>query len=165
MDIQVSSNFERLLFDLLDRDGAAVAETMQAFRRTGRMPIAEAAWRKARAIFDAARFGDDETLAWIRRIHDETGRVLDPHSAIGVAAGRHKRRDAGTPLVALATAHPAKFPAAVRRAIGRDPDLPPALAALRQRPEHCATLPNDAAALFDYLHRHAGQPRPARDAA
>ena len=162
MDIQVSSNFERLLFDLLDRDGKAVAETMAEFRRTGRMPIGEAAWQKARGMFDAARFGDDETIAWIRRIHDETGRIVDPHSAIGIAAGREKRRDPAIPLVALATAHPAKFPAAVHQAIGRDPDLPPALAALQERPEYCATLPNDTEALFVFLREHAGRPCRAR---
>ncbi|MCW5771906.1 MAG: threonine synthase [Rhodospirillaceae bacterium] len=164
MDIQVSSNFERLLFDLLDRNGEAVAQTMAEFRRAGLMPIAEPAWQRAREIFDAARFGDDETLAWIRRIHGETGHIVDPHSAIGIAAGRVKRRDPTIPMVALATAHPAKFPAAVRQAIGREADLPPALAALAQRPEHCTTLPNDAAALFDFLRAHAGRPRPARAA-
>jgi threonine synthase len=159
MDIQVSSNFERLLFDLLGRDGKAVAEAMAEFRRSGRMPIREPAWRRARALFSAARFDDAETLAWIRRIHDETGLIVDPHTAIGIAAGRARRRDASVPLVALATAHPAKFPDAVRQAIGREPALPPALAELRQRPEHCAVLPNQAATLFDFLRAHAGKPR------
>ena len=165
MDIQVSSNFERLLFDLLGRDGAAVAGAMVEFRRAGRLPIADSAWQQARALFAAARFDDEETLAWIRRIRDESGRIVDPHSAIGIAAGRAKRRDAATPLVALATAHPAKFPEAVRRAIGTEPALPPALAGLKQRSERCVTLPNDAAALFDHLRQNAGKPRAARDAA
>jgi threonine synthase len=165
MDIQVSSNFERLLFDLLGRDGAAVAAAMSEFRRTGRLPIAKEAWQQARAIFAAARFDDDETLTWIRRIHDETGMVVDPHTAIGIAAGRTKRRDPTIPLVALATAHPAKFGDAVKRAIGAEPLLPPALAALKHRPEHCVTLANSAAALFDHLRQHAGKPRGARNAA
>jgi threonine synthase len=165
MDIQVSSNFERLLFDLLGRDGAAVAAAMAEFRRTGRLPISDSAWQQARAIFAATRFDDSETLAWIRRIHNETGMVVDPHTAIGIAAGRAKRRDPAIPLVALATAHPAKFGDAVKRAIGAEPPLPPALAALKQRPEHCTTLPNDAGALFEHLRQHAGKPRAERSAA
>jgi threonine synthase len=165
MDIQISSNFERLLFDLLERDGAAVAASMAEFRRTGRMPISEAAWRKACELFSAARFGDEETLAWIRRIRDATGRLVDPHSAIGIAAGRAKRRDPAVPLVALATAHPAKFGEAVKRATGAEPPLPPALAELKKRREHCVALPNRAAALFDHLRANAGKPRAARSAA
>jgi threonine synthase len=165
MDIQVSSNFERLLFDLLGRDGAAVAAAMAQFRRTGRLPISDEAWRQARAIFAAARVGDEETLAWIRRIRDETGMIVDPHTAVGIAAGRAKRRDPAVPLVALATAHPAKFGEAVKRATGAEPPLPPALAALKQKPEYCVTLPNSAAALFDHLRERAGKPRPKRSAA
>jgi len=165
MDIQVSSNFERFLFDLLGRDGKAVAEAMAEFRRTGRMPVPEAAWKRARELFSAARFDDAETLNWIRRIRDETGHIVDPHTAIGIAAGRAARRDPAVPLVALATAHPAKFPDAVRQAVGVEPALPPALADLRRRKEHCVTLPNRAAALFEYLRQHAGKPRAARNAA
>ncbi len=165
MDIQVSSNFERLLFDLLGRDGARVAAGMAEFRRTGRLAVDDAAWQKARAIFSAARFGDEETLDWIRRIRDETGRVVDPHSAIGIAAGRARRRDPAVPLIALATAHPAKFGGAVKRAIGAEPPLPPALADLAKRREHCVMLPNSAPQLFDYLRQNAGKPRAARSAA
>jgi threonine synthase len=165
MDIQVSSNFERLLFDLVGRDGAAVAAAMAEFRRTGRLPIAEEAWERARALFSAARVSDEETLGWIRRIRDETGLVVDPHTAIGIAAGRARRRDPAVPLVALATAHPAKFGDAVERAIGVAPVLPPALAALKQKPEHCVTLPNSAGALFAHLRERAGKLRPARGAA
>jgi threonine synthase len=150
---------------VLGRDGAAVAAAMDEFRRTGRLPIGEEAWRQARALFSAARFGDEETLDWIRRIHGETGMIVDPHTAIGIAAGRAKRRDQGTPLVALATAHPAKFGDAVKRATGTEPPLPPALAALKHRPEHCTTLPNQAGALFSFLRERAGKPRAARSAA
>lgn len=165
MDIQVSSNFERLLFDLLGREGKAVTETMAEFRRSGRMPISEAAWRRARTIFSAARIDDGETLNWIRRVHEETGKIVDPHTAIGIAAGRTKRKGASVPLVALATAHPAKFPEAVKRAVGIEPTLPPALAHLRNRPEYYATLPNRAGALFDFLREHAGKPRKPKAAA
>jgi threonine synthase len=141
------------------------AAAMDEFRRTGRLPIGEEAWRQARALFSAARFGDEETLDWIRRIHGETGMIVDPHTAIGIAAGRAKRREQGTPLVALATAHPAKFGDAVKRATGTEPPLPPALAALKHRPEHCTTLPNQAGALFSFLRERAGKPRAARSAA
>jgi threonine synthase len=147
------------------RDGAAVAAAMAEFRRTGRLPIAEEAWERARALFSAARVSDEETLGWIRRIRDETGLVVDPHTAIGIAAGRARRRDPAVPLVALATAHPAKFGDAVERAIGVAPVLPPALAALKQKPEHCVTLPNSAGALFAHLRERAGKLRPARGAA
>jgi threonine synthase len=131
---------------------------MAEFRRTGRLPIADAAWQQARQLFAAARFSDEETLAWIRRIRDETGMIVDPHTAIGIAAGRAKRRDPSVPLVALATAHPAKFGAAVKRALGAEPPLPPALAALRQKPERCVTLPNETGALFAHLRERAGKP-------
>jgi threonine synthase len=165
MDIQISSNFERFLFELLDRDGAAAAAAMSEFRGTGRLRLSEARWQRACEIFAAARFDDDETLAWIRRIRDETGQVVDPHTAIGIAAGRARRRGASTPLVALATAHPAKFAEAVRRAIGQEPTRPAALAELERHREHCVTLPNDAATLFAYLRENAGKPRRALSAA
>ena len=166
MDIQVSSNFERLLFELLERDGVAVARAMLAFRVGGRLPLAAEAWARARALFDAARFSDEETLAWIARLHKECGVLVDPHTAIGVAAGRAKRRDPAVPMVALATAHPAKFPDAVKRATGISPALPARYADLFRRPERCVVLPNDAGALFEHLKSVAGpSARSARSAA
>jgi threonine synthase len=147
MDIQVSSNFERLLFDLHDRDGAAVAAAMAAFRQTGRLPLGEARWRRATALFEGYRVGDDETLAVMRAVHRATGELVDPHSAIGIAAGWDRKPVDETPLVALATAHPAKFPDAVERATGVRPALPPALSDLLTRPERCIVLPNDLAAV------------------
>jgi threonine synthase len=156
MDIQVSSNFERLLFDLLDRSGAAVTAAIAAFRATGRLALPEPAWRRARALFDSARFSDEETLAVIRSFHAETGRLIDPHTAIGLAAGRARRKDAATALVVLETAHPAKFPDAVRRATGVAPALPERLADLMSREEHCTVLPNDKAALAAFLLERVG---------
>ncbi len=155
MDIQVSSNFERLLFELLDGDGAAVAVSIATFRKTGRLPISSAALARARALFAAARFSDTETHDTIAAVYKETGVVLDPHSAVGVAAGRARRRN-GAPLVALATAHPAKFPEAVKQAIGVLPSIPPALAEVMRKAERCAVLPNDACALKDHLLNSAG---------
>jgi threonine synthase len=155
----VSSNFERLLFDLFDRDGAALAERMTAFRRTGSLDIERERWQRALALFTGARFSDEETLAVIREIHDTLGMLVDPHTAVGIAAGRARRRDPNTPLVALATAHPAKFPDAVERATGVRPLLPPHMADLFEREEHCVTLPNDVAAIRDYVCRNAGRAR------
>ena len=147
MDIQVSSNFERLLFELLDRDAAATAATMASFRTTGRMPIPETAWRRCRAVFHGFRLDDAGTEAEIRRLHAACGYIADPHSAIGIAAARANPPGHGVTTVAVATAHPAKFPAAIERAIGTHPPLPPRLADLLDRPEHFVVLPNDLASV------------------
>jgi threonine synthase len=147
MDIQVSSNFERLLFDLLGQDGAKVAATLTGFRETGRFALGADAMAELRQLFDGARLDDAETLAEIARLERETGELVDPHSAIGVAVARAKLRDPAVPMVALATAHPAKFPDAVERACGLRPALPPRLADLYERPERYETLPNDLTAV------------------
>jgi threonine synthase len=146
MDIQVSSNFERLLFELLQRDPAATAATMAEFRATGRMRVADAAWRRATELFAGFTLDDDGTIAEIRRLHAECGYLADPHSAIGIAAGRAHAL-AGVPMVAMATAHPAKFPDAMERATGSRPPLPPRLADLYERPETFTRLPADLAAI------------------
>jgi threonine synthase len=151
MDIQISSNFERLLFELMDRDGSAVADLMGRFRREGTLRLDPSRWRRATTLFDAARFDDEETLAAIARVRRETGLLLDPHSAIGVAAGAACRPDASVPVIALATAHPAKFPEAVERATGTRPALPPRLADLHRRPERMTVLPNDLAAVEAFI--------------
>ena len=151
MDIQVSSNFERLLFELYDRDGAKLADVMDRFRTGGRFSIDSERLRRVRALFDAARFDDDATKATIKTVYEESGILVDPHTAVGVAAGRAKRRDAATPLVAIATAHPAKFPDAIAAATGVRPPLPESLATLLQRPERCATLANDLQAVKDFV--------------
>ena len=143
MDIQISSNFERLLFDLMDRDGARVSETLEAFRRTGSFTMDKAAFEKAIGIFSGARFDDEETKATIKQVFDQTGMLLDPHSAVGVAAARRVGRQGDRPMVVLATAHPAKFPDAVKAATGQHPELPPHMADLFEREEKMTTLPND----------------------
>jgi threonine synthase len=147
MDIQISSNFERLLFELLDRDGAATAAAMRRFRETGHMAVPETAWHRARSVFHGFRLDDPGTEAEIARLHAATGYLADPHTAIGIAAARAHPAGHGTPMIALATAHPAKFPEAIARATGQHPALPPALADLFTRPEHYVTLPNDLAAV------------------
>jgi len=163
MDIQVSSNLERLLFDLYDRDGAAVAAALTAFRETGRLAPGAARLARARAIFDAARLDDEQTLQEVGRLYRETGTLVDPHSAIGIAAGRMRLgqgllADERAPLIALATAHPAKFPEAVERATGVRPALPPRLADLFERRERYSVLPNDLAQVQDYVRSQRGAP-------
>jgi threonine synthase len=154
MDIQVSSNFERFLFDLLERDGRRVAEAIATFRKTGRFTVSPAKLARAREIFDAFRLDDAGTAAEIARLHRSSGMLVDPHSAIGIAAARAKRPSGGAPVIALATAHPAKFPDAVERATGIRPKLPARLADLLQRPERCATLANDLAAVENHIRAH-----------
>jgi len=147
MDIQVSSNFERLLFEILDRDPAATAATMAGFRATGRMAVPDAAWRRARQVFTGFRLDDAATLAAIRDLQAATGYLADPHSAIGIAAGRAHPAAAGVPMVAMATAHPAKFPDAMEKATGARPPLPLRLADLYERSETYTRAPNDLAAV------------------
>ncbi len=137
MDIQVSSNHERLLFELLGRDGAAVAELLGRFRALGSVEA------PVDPVFSAAAVDDAETVATIRRVFEETGYVADPHTAVGIAAAVEARRHHDLPLVCLATAHPAKFPDAVEQAIGTRPEAPEALARLADLPEHYVTLPAD----------------------
>lgn len=151
MDIQVSSNFERLLFDLLDQDGAAVTETLTTFRSTGRFDLAPERLQRAQRLFDGYRLDDEETLAEVARLHKATGEVIDPHSAIGIAAAREKRREDVPVMIAMATAHPGKFPDAVERACGIRPDLPASLADLYEREERLTSLPNDLAGLMSFV--------------
>jgi threonine synthase len=147
MDIQVSSNFERLLFELLDRDPAALSHTMRGFRSTGRMTVPDTVWHRMRTVFHGFRLDDAGTTAEIRRLHEACGYLADPHSAIGIAAARAMPPAHGVPTVAMATAHPAKFPDAIERAIGIRPRLPPRLADLMTREERFVVLPNDLAAV------------------
>ncbi|MGE0714338.1 MAG: threonine synthase [Alphaproteobacteria bacterium] len=157
MDIQVSSNFERLLFELWDRDGAALAQAMAEFRREGRLAVGDARWRRATEMFGRHRVDDAETLATIRRAWQATGEVLDPHSAIAVATAEACRGDPAVPMVALACAHPAKFPDAVERATGIRPALPGRLSDLMTRDERVAVLPNDLATVQEYVAAHGAR--------
>ena len=154
MDIQVSSNFERLLFELMGRDGAATAETMRRFRTEGAMPVPDAAWRSACQIFRGFALDDAGTLAEIGRLHAQ-GYLADPHTAIGTAAARAvPPSDPAIPIVVAATAHPAKFPDAVRQATGIEAPLPPRLADLYERPERYARLPNDLGQIEAFVRAH-----------
>jgi len=134
------------LFELLDRDAAATATTMTEFRRTGKMPVSNAAWQHATALFTGFRLGDDETLAAIRALYAACGYLADPHSIIGIEAAAALGRP-GTPIVAEATAHPAKFPDAIEQAIGIRPPLPTHLADLYEREERYSCVPADLSAI------------------
>jgi threonine synthase len=147
MDIQVSSNFERLLFEMLGRDPAATAAMTRDFRQTGRMPVPETAWHRARQLFHAFRLDDEATKAEIRRLHETTGYLADPHSVIGIAAASAHAPHPAVPVIAMATAHPAKFPDAMEAATGLRPALPARLADLFAREERFTILPNDLAAV------------------
>jgi threonine synthase len=153
MDIQVSSNAERLLFDLYGRDGARLAEAMKGLRATGRLALDPAQHAQLTALFAGHRLDDGETLATMAALHRETGELIDPHSAIGVAAARAVPLDPDIAVVALGTAHPAKFPDAVEKATGIRPALPPALADLYERPERFTVLPKDLAVVQAHI-RH-----------
>jgi threonine synthase len=142
MDIQVSSNFERLLFELLDRNAEATGETMLGFRQTGHMQVADPIWHRVRSLFHGFRLDDPGTETEIRRLHAATGYLADPHTAVGIAAARAVPCGGGVPVVAMATAHPAKFPDAMQRAMGQRPMLPPRMADLFEREERFAVLPN-----------------------
>lgn len=145
MDIQVSSNFERLLFDLLDRDAEAVAELMRALREDGGFRLGNQAMDRLREEFSSGMATDEDVAAVISAVADLTGQVLDPHTAVGVKAAADARGDGAVPMVVLGTAHAAKFPDAVEAACGRRPALPPRLADLMTRPERLTRVPNDLA--------------------
>jgi threonine synthase len=150
MDIQVSSNFERLLFEMNGRDGGMTAEQLARFRSSGRLTVEadqRASW--ITGSFRAGSCDDEATMDEIRRVHAETGLLIDPHTATGTAVARRLASD--RPVVTLATAHPAKFPDAVERATGVRPALPAHLADLFERPERTQTLPNDLVAVQSFV--------------
>ncbi len=149
MDIQISSNFERLLFDLYGRDAPALEGAMIDLRTSGSQTLSAAAWAGLKQDFDAHCVEDDETLQTIRRIYDQTGELLDPHTAVGIASAQ--ACNTRTPLVTLATAHPAKFPDAVKQASSIHPALPPHLANLFDLPERFDILPNARDAVASYI--------------
>jgi threonine synthase len=150
MDIQVSSNFERLLFEINGRDGGLTAEQLQRFRATGKLAIeADQRAEFVSGSFRAAGCDDQTTLAEIGRVYAETGLLIDPHTATGTSAAR--RLAGEQPVVTLATAHPAKFPDAVEAATGVRPQLPAHLADLFERPERIETLPNDLATVQAFV--------------
>jgi threonine synthase len=157
MDIQVSSNLERLLFELYGRDPERTAQELAGLAQTGSLTLGAGALAALRNLFEAASLDDDATLEAMRNEYRRSGALLDPHTAVGLAAGRARSAGRDAPLVALATAHPAKFPAAVERATGISPALPPQLGDLLERPERVEHLPADAAAVKRLVERVAAR--------
>ena len=155
MDIQVSSNFERLLFELFDRDSEAVRDRMAEFQTGGAFHVTPGMFQRARSLFSATAVDDAATKETIGSVYRNTGYVLDPHSAVGVTAAKRAVLDPTIPIVALACAHPAKFPEVVTAATGVHPKLPPHMADLFDRPERLVTLPNDLAAVQRYVRDRA----------
>jgi threonine synthase len=155
MDIQVSSNFERLLFDLFGRDGDATAAAMQGFEREGRLALTPAQRSEAGAIFLAERVDEAGMMQAIGRALEGSGQLLDPHSAIGYAAARARAAELAGPIVTLATAHPAKFPDAVERASGNRPPLPRRVQHLFDREERFVSLAADLAVLKRHIEASA----------
>jgi threonine synthase len=145
MDIQVSSNFERMLFELCGRDPGLVREAMAQFRDEGRLDLGPELLGRASEIFDAHRIDDDAVRRVIAATYERTGVLVDPHTAVGLGAAALHEAEAGVPMVCLATADPAKFPDAVEAAVGFRPGLPEHLADLFEREERSTTLPNDLA--------------------
>lgn len=153
MDIEISSNFERLLFDLYGRDGLAMAASMQRFRTERSLTLTHAQYADFKSLFSGYAVDDAATLQTIKQTYTDSGILLDPHTAVGVKAAQQFQKDAahlrGT-VVTLATAHPAKFPDAVRDATGNVAVLPPHLSDLYTRPERIKTIPRDV----EMLKRH-----------
>ncbi|MBI1262592.1 MAG: threonine synthase [Rhizobiales bacterium] len=155
MDIQVSSNFERLLFDAYGRDGDAVRGLMGSLSQSGGFEIDPHRLDIMRAQFGAHRADEAETSAMMAQMLKTTAELVDPHTAVGLVAAQAERGDEATPMVTLATAHPAKFPAAVEAATGVHPALPPRMADLFDREERLTQLPNDVAAIAKFIRAHA----------
>jgi threonine synthase len=151
MDIQVSSNFERLLFDASGRNAGAVRAQMASLAQSRGFLIDARALGEIRSVFGAGRADEEETAATIRTVRKETGYLLDPHSAVAVAVAEKESRDPGLPMIVLATAHPAKFPDAVAAACGVTPALPDWLADLPGRVERVSVLPDDQGAVERYI--------------
>ena len=162
MDIQVSSNFERLLFDAYGRDAYAVRALMGSLAQSRRFAVSSHALQQMRALFTADRADEQESAATIRAWMREAGYCVDPHTAVGLAVAEKEARDPSVPMVVLSTAHPAKFPDAVKAACGVAPALPDWLADLPLRTERVTVLPADQAAVERYV---ASASRAAREGA
>jgi threonine synthase len=156
MDIQVSSNFERLLFEAHGRNAGALCRLMTGLRQSQGFTIEDSPLHAIRAEFDAFSIAETETTREIARSWRETGFLPDPHTAVGISAARKAKALASeSPLVVLGTAHPAKFPAAIAQATGARPDLPDRLVGLFERKEKFSVLPNDQREIEHFIHSRA----------
>jgi len=154
MDIQVSSNFERLLHNLYDGQGDEVRRLMDGLTSSGSFTIDGPELNKAKQIFDAIQVSEGDTEATIKAVFAQTGQLIDPHTAVGVRAAELKNTDPATPMITLSTAHPAKFPDAVEKVTGQHPALPAHMADLFERPEKYDLLDHDLGALKSYIREN-----------
>ncbi len=157
MDIQVSSNFERALFDLLDRDGRAVAQLMEELAEKGSFTLPQGALSRLRIEFESGDCSEEETRAAIATLYKMTGEVVCPHTAVGVKVAADKRMVGRVPMITLATAHAAKFPDAVEEACGVRPQLPARMADLFDRPERMTRIANDLSAIEAIIRERIGK--------
>jgi threonine synthase len=151
MDIQVSSNFERLLFDMCDQDAAQLRALMADLKNKNIFRVSATRLMKAKEIFIAGCADDAETLAAIANVYKETGTVLDPHTAVGVKVAQDFMQQLKQPVVCLATAHAAKFPGTVQRAAGVAPSLPAILVDLMKKSERRVTIEADVAKITNFI--------------
>ncbi len=151
MDIQISSNFERLVFELTDRDASRLCHLMDVLKQTGSFALSSQEHGKLSALFAAEHADDAEVRSAIADLHAATDYIADPHTAVGLVAAAKVARDPAVPMVTLATAHPAKFPDAVAQAIGTAPPVPAGIARQREAAERVVVLPNDGAIVARYI--------------
>jgi threonine synthase len=156
MDIQVASNFERALFEGSNRDGRFIAEAMKQFAATKALTIPQPVLAELQRRYLAASGSDAETREAIARVHKQSGVIIDPHTAVGVAAAEKLAGALKGPIVFLATAHPAKFPEAIAQAIGIATEIPPKLAGLMAQEERYTVLPNEAGAIRTFVLERTG---------
>ena len=155
MDIQLASNFERLLFELAGRDASRIRSLMEDLRAQGSFALSQGEFGQLSDLFSAHSAGEDLTQMTIRGVFEETGMVVDPHTAVGIAAAQQEIGLGKTPMIVLATAHAAKFPDAVQRAIGAPPPQPERLAVKLGSEERCAMLPADFDAVSSFVVERA----------
>jgi threonine synthase len=155
MDIQISSNFERLLFEETDRDADFVVHAMHRLKEKGSFELPPETLRRIRDRFSAYKVSREEAARAMRSLYEASGTIVDPHTAVGLAAAHKENGRAAGPIVVLGTAHAAKFPQAVKRAIGCEADVPERLRSCLGKPERFEILPNSPSAIADYIRKHA----------
>ncbi|QAX82239.1 threonine synthase [Candidatus Pseudomonas adelgestsugas] len=161
MDIMVASNFERLLFDIYSRNSVVLAKLVISLKQGGGFSIEQGRWIEIRKLFDSLAVDDIQTCKTIAEVYAQTGKLLDPHTAIGVKAARDCRRSLNTPMVILGTAHPIKFPEAVEKAgFNKALELPEHLADLFEREEHYTVLPNNLQVMQTFISQNFNSSQP-----
>jgi len=153
MDIQISSNFERLIYNIYGGDADTTKAHMDSLAQQGSFKLSDAAHRELKTIFSAVSVDDNETTQTIHDIYAATGELLDPHTAVGVAAARKARSHMSKPYITLSTAHPAKFPDAVKAATGKEPALPEHMLGMFKKEEHFTQIKNDEDALKSLIEK------------